>query len=163
MAGEKDHRTTFHIFRKYMSLPLSLHSPKQVTWPLQHGAVSDGESSCADASGCLQKTLHLPPRDTHVVAGIPEAGQGRIGNPWSLKHLFQLHTHSCLCHAQGPDFGISLQRGCILSSAGGAGANREVNGEQLWEGLGVCVFYAEKQTTTDGTTENHRHLFFHSC
>lgn len=89
---------------------LSLHSPKQVTWPLQPRAMSDGESSRAGASGCPQKTLHLPPRDTHLVAGIPEAGQGRIGNPWSLKHLFQLHTHSCLCHARGPDFGISLQR-----------------------------------------------------
>ena len=131
---------TSHVFRKYMSLPLSLHSPKQVTWPLQHGAVSDAESSGAGASGCPQKTLHLPPRDTHLVAGIREGGRGRIGTPWSLKHLFQLHTHSRLCHARGPDFGISLQRGCILSSAGGVGANREVNGEQLWEGLGIHVF-----------------------
>ena len=106
---------------------------------MQPRAVSDGESSRSGASGCPQKTLHLPPRDTHLVAGIPEAGQGRIGNPWSLKHLFQFHSHSCLCHARGPDFGISLQRGCILSSAGGVGANGEVNGEQLWEGLRVCV------------------------
>ena len=63
----QDHRMTLQVFSKSnTALPLSLHSPKQVTWPLQQGAVSDQESSRAGAFGSPQKTPPISHLGTHA-------------------------------------------------------------------------------------------------
>lgn len=77
----QDHRMTLQVFSKCnMTLPLSLHSPKQVTRPLQQGAASDQESSRDAAFGSPQKTPPISHRTHAWFLAFQKQGREGLGS-----------------------------------------------------------------------------------
>lgn len=84
-----------------MALPLSLYSPKQVTWPLQQGAVSDQESFRDGAFGSPQKTPPISHLETHAwFLAFQKQGREGLG---SCGHSSILFTSTLIPASAVPD------------------------------------------------------------